>query len=84
VTDPLTQALADALAAHGITDPAAIQVAAEAAVAVLGRDRCTCRAATHHQHHQAPVDGCPWCTPAPTIRPARQPAVTDVQAGGVL
>lgn len=25
-------------------------------------DRCTCRAATHQQHHiGAPVPGCPWC-----------------------
>lgn len=24
-------------------------------------DRCTCRAATHAQHHKTPVPGCPWC-----------------------
>ncbi|MFF7308128.1 hypothetical protein [Streptomyces sp. NPDC008137] len=61
MTDPLHTALAAALAPYGITDPAAITAAADAAVAVLGRDRCTCRAAIHNEHHHTAVDGCPWC-----------------------
>jgi DNA-binding helix-hairpin-helix protein with protein kinase domain len=61
VTDPLHAALAAVLARHGITDPDAVTDAADAAVAVLGRDRCTCRASVHDEHHHTVVDDCPWC-----------------------
>lgn len=59
--DPLYAAIGDALTRHGPTSHAAIQAAATAARQVLGTDRCTCRASTHHQHHTTPVTGCPWC-----------------------
>lgn len=84
VTDPLHTALAAALAPHGITDPAAITAAADTAVAMLGRDRCTCRASIHQQHHHTHVDGCPWCAKA---LDATQPAASGmavVPTGGVL
>lgn len=61
VTDPLLAALAATLAAHGITDPDTVTAAADAAVTVLGRDRCVCRASVHQQHHHTAVNGCPWC-----------------------
>lgn len=36
---------------------------------------CTCRQAVHTAEHKTPVAGCPWCTPASTIRSA--PASTE-------
>ncbi|NUP18374.1 MAG: hypothetical protein HOZ81_20280 [Streptomyces sp.] len=85
MTYALIAALATALAPHGITDPDAITDAAEAATAVLGTDRCTCRASEHRRHHtHGPVDRCPWCTPAPPVRDEPKPAVTSLTAGGVL
>lgn len=85
MTYALIAALATALAPHGVTDPAAIADAAEAAAAVLGTDRCTCRASEHRAHHaRGPVDRCPWCTPAPSVRDEPKPAVTDLKPGAAL
>jgi len=83
VNDPLLAALTTALAEHGVTDPEAVTGAANAAVAVLGRDRCVCRRTVHDQHHAAPVPGCPWCTPAQPRLPTR-PGTDDVPTGGLL
>ncbi|WP_330328224.1 hypothetical protein [Streptomyces pseudovenezuelae] len=42
---------------------------------------CTCRQAVHAQEHtNRPVDDCPWCTPAPNIRPNRAPGIQTVDA----
>ena len=87
MTDPLLTALTVALAPHGVSDPAAITAAANAAVAVLGRDRCVCRASVHQQHHQTVVDGCPWCAKTAEAKPAAEPAVggmDTVPTGDVL
>lgn len=89
MTDPLLTALTAALAPHGVTDPAAITAAANAAVAVLGRDRCVCRASVHAEHHATAVDGCPWCAKAAetVATPAASPAVggmDTVPTGGLL
>jgi DNA-binding helix-hairpin-helix protein with protein kinase domain len=83
MNDPLLTALTTALAGHGITDPAAVTAAANAAVSVLGRDRCVCQRAIHSQHHHSPVPGCPWCTPAQPPQPAR-PGTDDVPTRGLL
>ncbi|MFI6032990.1 hypothetical protein ACIBBD_02170 [Streptomyces sp. NPDC051315] len=58
----LHAAITAALADHGINHPAAVEAAVQAAVAVLGRDRCTHDRNIHTQHHRTPVHGCPWCT----------------------
>ncbi|MGY1579186.1 hypothetical protein [Streptomyces sp. MN13] len=84
MTDPLLQALADALAAHGVTNPAAVTAAANAAITVLGRDRCVCRQATHAQHHHAPAPGCPWCAKAAETPPLPpRPGTDDVPTRGL-
>ncbi|MFJ5973553.1 hypothetical protein [Streptomyces sp. NPDC093060] len=59
--DPLYVAIAAALRDHGITQLAAIQAAVDAALDVLGRDRCIHDSRIHNDHHHTPVDGCPWC-----------------------
>jgi hypothetical protein len=61
VTD-LHTAITAALAEHGINHPAAVEATVQAAVAVLGRDRCTHSQGVHADHHRTPVDNCPWCT----------------------
>jgi DNA-binding helix-hairpin-helix protein with protein kinase domain len=83
--DPLLTSIAQALREHGITDPRAVLSAADAAVRVLGRDRCICRQAVHVQHHHTPVDRCPWCAKAAAAPPpARKPSTVTVPTGGLL
>lgn len=62
--DPLLTAISEALRTHGVDDPRAVLAAADAAVRVLGRDRCTHSLAVHNAHHLTLVDHCPYCTPA--------------------
>lgn len=64
--DPLYVALATALTPYGPVTHTAIRDAADAALRVLGGDRCTHQADTHQQHHTSPVDGCPWCAAGTT------------------
>ncbi len=74
--DPLMEAIANAVYEQcetgdgGIVhdDPRNIAAAAAgAALAILGRDRCTHSKATHNAHHKpGPVHDCPWCTTSPT------------------
>lgn len=81
--DPLLTAVAEALRENGVTDPRAVLAAADAAVSVLGRDRCVCRQAAHVQHHDAPVDGCSWCKPGCARKPKKR-GTTTVPTGGLL
>jgi len=81
--DPLLTAVGKALLEHGVTDPRAVMAAADAAVRVLGRDRCVCRQAAHVQHHDAPVEGCSWCKPGKVPAPRRR-GTSTVPTGGVL
>ncbi|WP_432136795.1 hypothetical protein, partial [Streptomyces sp. bgisy154] len=62
--DGLIAAIGDALTPHGPTSTTAIHDAAQAAIRVLGTDRCTHHSDTHHKHHTSPVNGCPWCVTA--------------------
>lgn len=70
--DELLTAVSEALRVHGVTDPRAVVAAADAAVRVLGRDRCVCRRSVHLQHHDTPVDRCPWCSPAIVPKPRKR------------
>jgi hypothetical protein len=46
-----------------------------------GLTPCTCRQTVHAQEHtNRPVDDCPWCMPAPNIRPNAGRAVETVDA----
>lgn len=81
--DELLTAVAGALRENGVTDPRAVMAAADAAVRVLGRDRCVCRQAAHVQHHNAPVDGCSWCKPG-KVPKARKRGTETVPTGGLL
>ena len=83
VDDPLLTAIAEALRECGVTDPRAVIAAADAAVRVLGRDRCVCRQAAHVQHHEVPVEGCSWCKPGAARKPGKQGTAT-VPTGGLL
>lgn len=81
--DELLTAVAEALRAHGVTDPQAVISAADAAVRVLGRDRCTHSRAVHDRHHITPVDGCPYCSR--NIPPQiRKFGTSTVPTGGLL
>jgi hypothetical protein len=53
-----------------------------AATDMRTRTPCTCRQAVHAaEHTNRPVDGCPWCTSTPNIRPnPASRAVTTVDA----
>lgn len=77
--DVLLTAIAGELRAHGIDDPQVVLDVADVAVRVLGRDRCTCRAAAH-RHHLTPVDRCAWCLSGTP----RKRATEDVPTGGLL
>lgn len=81
--DELLTAIAGELRTHGIDNPQAVLAVADVAVRILGRDRCVCRKAVHLQHHDTPVDRCPWCRPAAV--PAPKPRGMDtVPTGGLL
>lgn len=82
--DPLLTAVAQALREHGVTDPRAVLAAADAAVRVLGRDRCVCRQSVHAQHHHTPVDRCPWCMKGAAPPVQRKPGTVTVPTGGLL
>lgn len=81
--DPLLTAVARALREHGVTDPKAVMDAADAAVRVLGRDRCIHSRAVHNEHHAAPVDRCPYCSPRAVPKPKKSGTET-VPTGGLL
>jgi hypothetical protein len=81
--DPLLTAIGEALRGRGISDPRAVMAAADAAVRVLGRDRCVCRQAAHVQHHEAPVECCSWCKPG-KVPKARKRGTETVPTGGLL
>jgi hypothetical protein len=77
--------MAEALRRHGVTDPKAVIAAADAAVLVLGKDRCICRRDVHAQHHHSPVDRCPWCHPAAVPKARKRKSGTDtVPTQGLL
>lgn len=83
--DPLLTAVAEALRGHGVTEPRAVLAAADAAVRVLGRDRCVCRQSVHAAHHLTFVPDCPWCAkPAARVPKPGKSAVDEVPTGGLL
>lgn len=83
--DELLTAVAQALREHGITDPKAVIAASDAAVRVLGRDRCVCRQGVHREHHHTFVPGCPWCSkPAGAATAAGKSGADTVPTGGLL
>jgi uncharacterized Fe-S cluster protein YjdI len=81
--DPLLTAVAVALREHGVDDPRTVLAAADAAVRVLGRDRCVCKRAVHAEHHLTPVARCPWCAPDAAPVPRARQTVT-VPTSGLL
>lgn len=83
--DELLTAIAGELRAHGIDHPQVVLDVAAVATRILGRDRCICRKAVHLQHHDAPVDRCPWCRPAAVPAPRRRSRRTEtVPTNGLL
>ena len=94
--DPLMEAIAAAVYERcetgdgGIVhdDPRNVAAAAaQAAVTILGRDRCTCRQSAHARHHtDGPVPGCPWCMTRDHADPTPPacPGPDTVQTGGLL
>lgn len=83
--DPLLTAVAEALREHGVTDPRAVLAASDAAVRILGRDRCVCRQGVHQEHHLTFVPGCPWCSsPAGAAPKPRKSGTETVPTGGLL
>lgn len=81
--DELLTAIAGELDAHGIDNPQAVFAVARVAARVLGRDRCICRKSVHLQHHDTPVDRCPWCLPAVVPAP-RLRGTETVPTNGLL
>lgn len=58
-------AVGPAINAHGCWLPLSVrQAAADAVLAAIEPEleHCTHYRNTHDQHHQQPVNGCPWCT----------------------
>ncbi|MGW2213283.1 hypothetical protein [Streptomyces sp. NPDC001781] len=82
--DELLTAIAGELRAHGIYHPQAVLDVAAVAVRILGRDRCVCRQSVHLQHHETPVDRCPWCHPAKVPGRRRRRRMETVPTGDLL
>lgn len=61
--------------------PHLVPLLAEAAIGVLGEDRCTCQQAVHERcHGKELVDRCPWCVRLPEPRKPYTPTgMTEVE-----
>ncbi|MCX5587583.1 hypothetical protein [Streptomyces erythrochromogenes] len=71
-------AIGSALNAHKLWLPDNIRTdVADAVLEAIAYEleHCTHSAATHQQHHDQPVDACPWCS---------EPATTDLPTGSLL
>lgn len=82
--DELLTAVAEALRGTGVTDPRAVLATADAALRVLGRDRCTHSKPLHLQYHVRPVRGCAWCHPGEVAKARRRRTVTVPVRDGLL